>query len=69
MAFENSVKVPIQEGRHWLSHIEITRDGDEVVLNIVKTSGFSEGKARISDVAFNDAADLILTRSAMEKAI
>ena len=69
MGFEPTVKLPLKEAPDWLSHIEITREGDEICIDVVKRNGLSYGHAQISDVDFNNIADLILTRSPMEKTI
>lgn len=69
MAFETAVKIPLRDAPNWLSHIELSRDGDEICIDIVKSNGLSYGHAQLSDVDFNTAADLVLTRSAMETKI
>lgn len=69
MCFTATIKLPLQEAPSWLSHIEITREGDEICIDIVKQNGLSYGHAQLSDVDFNTAVDLVLTRSPMEKTI
>lgn len=69
MAFSTSVQVPLEDGPSWLSHFEFSREGDEIVIQVVNKRGFSYAESRMSDVEFNSMADLILTRSHMEKKI
>lgn len=69
MAFETSVTIPLTERGNWLSHIEIYREEDEVIIQVVNKRGVPYAEGRMSDLDFNNAADSILTRSAMEKTI
>lgn len=69
MSFTTTVNLPLEEGPDWLSHYEFSREGDEVVIQVVNKKGFAYAEARMSDVDFNRMADLILTRSSMETTI
>lgn len=69
MAFETAVKIPLTEGPEWLSHTEIYREGDEIIIQVVNKKGFAYTESRLSDLEFNEIADLVLTRSSMEKTI
>lgn len=57
------VTVPLQDCPNWLSHLEFYRDGNEIVMEIIKENGLSYGYARMTDLDFNNMADLILTRT------
>lgn len=61
LKFEVSVKLPLRDAPTWLSHIEFTRDGDEILVQIVKTNDLSYGDVRLSLVDFNQMADTLLT--------
>jgi hypothetical protein len=65
--FTTAVQVPIEEGPDWLSHFEFSREGDEIVIQAVNKKGFSYAESRMADGEFNKMADVILTRSSMEK--
>lgn len=45
---------------HWLSHIELSREGDEIIFRTVKTSGADYGPARIDAAEFNHIVDALL---------
>lgn len=57
------VTVPLQEAPDWLSHLEFYREDNEIVMEIIKENGLSYGYCRMSDVDFNNMADLILTHT------
>lgn len=46
----------------WLSHLEVSREGNVIHFQIVKSSGVVYLEARVSDLDFNDMADHLLTR-------
>ena len=46
---------------NWLSHIEISRDGEMITFEIIKSNGLSYGEARVSLVDFNNMADVLTT--------
>lgn len=57
-----SVQLELEEAPNWLSHIEITReDQDHILMEVIRTNGTSCGFHRITTVAFNNMADLLLT--------
>lgn len=66
MSFTTSIQLKLEDGPEWLSHFEFSREGDEIVIQLVNKRGFSYAESRMSDVEFNQMADLILTRSHME---
>jgi hypothetical protein len=58
-----SIKLPLSGGDcpHWISHIELTRKGDQITFEVVKTNGRSFGEHTVDLTNFNDLADQLLT--------
>lgn len=56
------ISLPFTDAPAWLSHLVLSRDGDEIVIEVVRRSGTLLGEARVSDVQFNQVADLLLTK-------
>lgn len=58
--FETSVKVELNDAPQWLSHIEFTRSGDRIIIEVIKQNGLSYGEAEMPLNEFNDMADILL---------
>ncbi len=61
IAVRPAVKLALQDAPPWLSHIEITREDDHILIEVVKTNGLAYGNAQLSLEDFNNTADLLLT--------
>lgn len=61
LSYEVCVKLPLKDAPQWLSHLEFTRQGDEILIQIVKTNDLPYGDTRISIEDFNQMADTLLT--------
>lgn len=61
MTIRPAFKLTLSDAANWLSHIEITRDGSEIELDIVKANGLSYGHVRLKLEDFNNMADILLT--------
>jgi hypothetical protein len=59
-AYKTSIQIPLLGAPPWLSHIEITRTGDQIVFEVVKESGLTYGETPMSLVDFNNMADSLL---------
>lgn len=57
---EISVKISFKDAPPWLSHLEFIRDGDDILIEVVKQSGVAYGEARLSLEEFNDIANILL---------
>lgn len=58
--FQTLVKLELDEAPTWLSHIEITQDGDMITLEVVRVNGSSCGISRLTADDFNNMADVLL---------
>jgi hypothetical protein len=61
MTIRPAFKLTLTDKPNWLSHLEITRDGNEIEIDVVKENGLSYGHVRLSLVDFNNMADILLT--------
>lgn len=54
-----SIKLVLQDCPDWLSHIEITREGDIVELDVVKTNNTSYGHAKTTLAELEQVVQLL----------
>lgn len=57
------VKIPLggDDCPDWISHIELSREDDRVLIEVVKTNGRQYGEAYLGLEELNNMTDLLLT--------
>lgn len=56
-----SYKLELDDAPNWLSHIEISQEGETIHFEVIRTNGSSCGEARLSLIDFNNMADVLTT--------
>lgn len=53
------INIPLHDKPDWLSHLSFSRVAGEIVITVVKRSGYPYGTAHFSPERFSDIADVL----------